>query len=72
MTPEHLSRFENGKLEKLGPPSDRLARAVTTAACDEEKVRDVLLSYADHLENRRGDEARPVFRLVNNRCRHAA
>lgn len=68
--PAHLSRVENGKVDALGPSTDRLARAVVMAAAKGgEDVRKMLLEHADTKQDLR---RRPLFKLEKNRWRHAA
>jgi len=65
--PSHLSRFENGKTKVLGPPTDKLVRAVVTASSRSEFVREVLLQHAEKLI-----KVSTVFRLEKNHWRQAA
>jgi transcriptional regulator with XRE-family HTH domain len=52
VTPEHLSRVENGHEAKLGDPTDRLVRALALTARNTEEIRKILLSVADKLEKK--------------------
>jgi DNA-binding transcriptional regulator YiaG len=61
--PSHLSRVENGKLDGLGETSDRLARAIVSAALDSPMVKDVLLRVADGSRSLR----RPLLKMHKNR-----
>ena len=73
VTPEHLSRIENGHTTALGSASDRLARAVAVIGRDGEEARQILLKVADRLtEATAAAEARGVFRLERNRWKAAA
>ncbi len=56
ITPEHLSRVENGHTSNLGTSADRLARAIATIAKDGEAAREVLLQIAEQL----AEPQRPV------------
>lgn len=56
ITPEHLSRVENGHTNNLGTSADRLARAIATIVKDGETAREVLLQIADQL----ADTQRPT------------
>lgn len=53
ISPEHLSRIENGHTEKLGKPTDRLVRALTLRAKEGKEARDTLLSVANGLAKRK-------------------
>lgn len=73
VTPEHLSRVENGHTASLGKPADRLARTIATKVNDGESVREILLKIADELEQERQTEKEnPLFELEQNRWRAAA
>jgi DNA-binding transcriptional regulator YiaG len=50
ITPQHLSRIENGHTAKLGKAADRLARFIAIKARDGEDAREVFLQVADRLE----------------------
>lgn len=50
ISPQHLSRIENGHTEKLGKTADRLARFIAIKARDGEDMRDVFIQIADKLE----------------------
>ena len=50
ITPQHLSRIENGHTLKLGKVADRMARIVTVKARDGEDYREVLLQVAEKLD----------------------
>jgi transcriptional regulator with XRE-family HTH domain len=50
VSPEHLSRVENGKRKTLGHSSDRVARLAVASVLEEgEEVRELLLRLADNL-----------------------
>jgi len=73
----HLSRVENGKTRHLGAPVDKLARAMTMAASNQEFTRNILLHIAEsriqERKRKQGEKARaPVFKLISNRWNHAA
>jgi DNA-binding transcriptional regulator YiaG len=73
ITPEHLSRVENGKINYLGPGGDKLVRAIVTAQRDGgDCARKVLLEMAERLEGARQSAPGPIFRLERNRWRSAA
>lgn len=67
VSPEHLSRVENGKTDSLGTSADRLARAIAIVAKDGERARELFLDIADRLErqteDRADDSETPVFQL---------
>ena len=70
VTPEHLSRVENGHYASLGPAADRLARAIALLALDREDAREILLRTAAE----RGTDTRgrpPAFELGRGRWRTA-
>ena len=70
--PAHLSRIENGKREGLGPATDRLARAIVTAAVSGgEAARQVLLEFADAAEDRHKGRQFELFTLERNRWKVA-
>jgi hypothetical protein len=50
ITPQHLSRMENGHTLKLGKAADRLARFIAITAREGEDVRELFLQVADRLE----------------------
>lgn len=55
VTPEHLSRIENGHTEALGKPTDMLVRALTlTAKQGGAEARSKLLTIADNLAEESG------------------
>jgi putative transcriptional regulator len=68
--PAHLSRVEHGKMN-LGTSTDKLARAVVTAAAEGEDVRDVLLKFADET-HQVGMKRKPLFKMEKNRWKAAA
>jgi putative zinc finger/helix-turn-helix YgiT family protein len=73
VSPEHLSRFENGHYLSLSKSADRLARAIATVANDGETARDVLLKIANELEKKgQMAEQRPLFSLEQNHWKAAA
>jgi transcriptional regulator with XRE-family HTH domain len=49
VSPEHLSRVENGHTSTLGSSTDRLARAIATIATNGEEARRILLRIADQV-----------------------
>lgn len=64
VSPEHLSRVENGHDAKLGGPTDRLVRALALTARKAEEVREILLRVADKLETRTHKRSEPLrFKL---------
>jgi transcriptional regulator with XRE-family HTH domain len=50
ITPQHLSRIENGHTATLGRAADRLARFIAIKARDGEDAREVFMQVADRLE----------------------
>lgn len=73
VTPEHLSRVENGHTKSLGESADRLARAIATIAKDGEEARDILLKIADELESAHPKtERKPLFKLEKKHWKAAA
>jgi putative transcriptional regulator len=54
ITPQHLSRVENGHTLKLGKTADRLTRIIAIKARDGEDAREVFLQVADRLEQQAG------------------
>jgi putative zinc finger/helix-turn-helix YgiT family protein len=73
--PEHLSRFENGKIANLGESADKLARAISMAQIareNEETVKDVLLRRADHLKARNLRGQKRHFKLASGTWKAAA
>lgn len=70
--PSHLSRVENGKLESLGPSTDRLTRAIVLAAIGSETVRDVLLKEAEERLEPPRPLRRPLVKMERNRWKVAA
>ncbi len=73
VSPEHLSRIENGQTASFGAPTDRLARAAAVAGRDIEAARDILLRVTDMIDRKRRRVAKPlVFRLERNRWKAAA
>jgi putative zinc finger/helix-turn-helix YgiT family protein len=74
ISPEHLSRVENGHHDALGRAADRLARALIMAASGDENLREVLLQLADHLVegDRKKEWLRPAFRLGRDGWKAAA
>jgi transcriptional regulator with XRE-family HTH domain len=60
VSPEHLSRVENGHAAKLGDPTDRLVRALALTARKTEEIRRILLSVADKLEKKAHRKAEPL------------
>jgi len=70
--PAHLSRFENGRRRHLGPPSDKLARAIVGVAIDlPEELRSVLMDAAQKLAADQRKRERPTFKLERNHWRAA-
>jgi len=74
ISPEHLSRVENGHTATLGSSTDRLARALATIATDGEEAREVLLRLADQVERPAGKQSRAkrLVSLERNRWKAAA
>jgi transcriptional regulator with XRE-family HTH domain len=72
VTPQHLSRVENGH-RPFGAPTDRLIRAITLTATDCKEARRKLLQIAGRLEKgARREQPRPLFRLRGGRWLKAA
>lgn len=69
--PSHLSRVENGHIEALGAPTDRLARVYAILASQVDDARQLLLEVAEILD---GDRPEPpaTFRIERNRWKAAA
>ena len=61
--PSHLSRVENGKTESLGGTSDRLARAIVSAATDSKLFKEVL----ERMSQAGTPLRRPLVKIKNNR-----
>jgi transcriptional regulator with XRE-family HTH domain len=74
VSPEHLSRIENGHTSTLGSPADRLARAIATIATDGEDAREVLLQVADQVgkPTKKQSRAKRLVTLERNRWKAAA
>jgi putative zinc finger/helix-turn-helix YgiT family protein len=73
VSPEHLSRVENGHSATLSRSADRLARAVATAANDGVSAHDILLKIADELKKKASQKrAKTLFRIDRNRWKAAA
>lgn len=76
VTPEHLSRVENGHTQAFGQPTDRLIRTVTLTAVDGPKARELLLEIADEIGKRaasgRRQQTSLVYRLEKTTWRRAA
>jgi transcriptional regulator with XRE-family HTH domain len=49
VTPEHLSRFENGKVPHLGTVADRLARYISATKSQRNDVHRALMQMAENL-----------------------
>jgi transcriptional regulator with XRE-family HTH domain len=47
ITPEHLSRIENGKTGQLGKTADKLARFISATKSDRENVHQELMKMAE-------------------------
>jgi len=47
ITPEHLSRIENGKTRQLGNTADKLARFISATKADRENVHQELMKMAE-------------------------
>jgi putative transcriptional regulator len=73
ITPEHLSRFENGHTPTLGASTDRLARAIATIVKDGEAAREILLQMAEDLEKKppRPSTTKHLVKLEQNRWKAA-
>jgi len=74
VSPEHLSRIENGHTSSLGPSTDRLARAIAIIATDGEEAREVLLRIADQVgkPTKKHSRAKRVVTLERNRWKAVA
>jgi transcriptional regulator with XRE-family HTH domain len=74
VSPEHLSRVENGHTSTLGSSTDRLARAIATIATDGEDAREVLLRIADQVGKTTDTKAnaKRLMTLARNRWKAAA
>lgn len=74
ISPEHLSRVENGHTSTLGSSTDRLARAIATIATDGEEAREILLRIADQVEKpaRKQSSGKRLLSLERNRWKAAA
>lgn len=75
LTPEHLSRFENGKIANLKDAADKLARAIPMAQINqesEEALREVLLRRAHHLKAKNLRRAKRHFKLAQGAWSAAA
>ena len=68
ITPESLSRIENGK-QAQSQSVDRLARAIVAVAIDSASVREVIL---EHAEEAGGRLANPRFGFRNDRWQAAS
>ena len=68
VSPEHLSRFENGKLRHVGKGTDRVVRFVSVTKGEHEHVHQALLKMAEELLEQRQAPAirRPVFEVSMN------
>ncbi|MBI3447401.1 MAG: helix-turn-helix domain-containing protein [Acidobacteria bacterium] len=53
VSPEHLSRIENGKIRQLGTTADKLARFISATKADRENVHQELMKMADSLRSKR-------------------
>lgn len=72
ISPEHLSRIENGKTGNLGEAADKLARLVAMAPCSKaEEIRSLLRSAGAALGAGAIDE-KNVFQLKNSGWAKAA
>lgn len=74
VSPEHLSRVENGHTSTLGSSTDRLARALAIIVTDGEAAREVLLHIADQVGKvtRPKATAKRLVTLARNRWKAAA
>ena len=76
VTPEHLSRVENGHTQAFGKPTDRLIRAITLTAVDGPKARELLLDIAGEMGKPPASGTRQrtslVYRLEKTTWRLAA
>jgi len=62
--PATLSRFETGRRPHLGPPTDKLARAIVGIAIDlPHELRSVLMDAAQKLAADQMKRKRPTFKL---------
>jgi transcriptional regulator with XRE-family HTH domain len=75
ISPEHLSRVENGKTDKLGEAADKLARAICLAQIDAQNsdaIRELLLKRAAHLKAMRTRRLKRQFSLARGVWTEAA
>lgn len=76
ITPQYLSRVENGHVSRLGTPTDRLVRALTIRAkgTNGKDVRDALIRHADLVKQQEKERRRwrSQFRLQGKRWKPAA
>jgi transcriptional regulator with XRE-family HTH domain len=73
VSPEHLSRVENGHTHAFGDQTDLLVRTLATAILDGEHVWDMLMKMADTLDRpEKQTESQPLFRLEQNHWKEAA
>jgi transcriptional regulator with XRE-family HTH domain len=77
VSPEHLSRIENGHTKNLGKPTDRLVRTLAITAKEGRDARTTLLSIADDLAKKRKHVKRvrrepAPYELDANRWRQSA
>jgi putative transcriptional regulator len=68
ITPQHLSRIENGHTLKLGKVADRLARVIVIKARDGEDAREMFLQVADRLERQAEAKAVGSYPFVSSSC----
>ncbi len=72
VSPEHLSRVENGHYKSLGRSTDQLVRVLASLTLLDEPGRDSLLEVADLFESRTPLPRKRVFRLSRNKWKAAA
>jgi transcriptional regulator with XRE-family HTH domain len=78
ISPEHLSRIENGHTKTIGAGADKLSRVLGTLLTeDQEYTRKILFQIADdriatERNERKNRAIRPIFKLLKNRWVKAA
>jgi len=72
VSPEHLSRVENGHYRKLGKSADRLVRVLASLAMTDEPTREALTEVAELFQARKQLPAKRVFRLSRDHWKEAA
>ena len=72
VSPEHLSRVENGHYKSLGRSTDQLVRVIASLTLLGEPTRNSLLEVANLFESRTPLPRKRVFRLSRNKWKAAA